>query len=72
MIHNNGAKVSATLGNDAMRSIAGNIAIIADNYKVLIYNGLLDIIIAPSLTMNRVDQLKCIHFSLPGCEMLVT
>jgi vitellogenic carboxypeptidase-like protein len=41
-----------------MQTIVGKVAVIANNYKVLIYNGLLDVIIASSLTMDWVDKLE--------------
>ncbi|CAF0748732.1 unnamed protein product, partial [Didymodactylos carnosus] len=50
--------VEQMLLNDVMQSMAPQIAIIANNYKVLIYNGQLDVIIAVPLTMNWVDKLE--------------
>jgi vitellogenic carboxypeptidase-like protein len=57
--YNDGALVGSALVNDIMQSIVGKVAVIANNdYKVLIYNGLLDIIISSSLTMDWVDKLE--------------
>jgi len=58
LTYNDGGAVGAALANDVMQSIVGKVAVIADNYKVLIYNGLLDVIIASSLTMDWVDKLE--------------
>ncbi|CAF4082433.1 unnamed protein product [Rotaria sp. Silwood2] len=57
--YNDGAAVDIALANDIMQSIVGKVAKIANNnYKILIYNGLLDVIIASSLTMDWVDKLQ--------------
>ncbi|XP_041366345.1 probable serine carboxypeptidase CPVL isoform X2 [Gigantopelta aegis] len=48
--YNDGDKVEKHLLNDMMQSVKGKIATILDNYKVLVYNGQLDIIIAVPLT----------------------
>jgi vitellogenic carboxypeptidase-like protein len=59
LTYNDGAVVGAALANDIMQSIVDKVAVIADNnYKILIYNGLLDVIIASSLTMDWVDKLE--------------
>ena len=58
MTYNGGDRVRVGLASDVMQSIAGKVAVIANNYKVLIYNGLLDVIIASSVTMDWVDKLE--------------
>ncbi|CAF1234212.1 unnamed protein product [Adineta steineri] len=57
--YNDGDVVGIALANDMMQTIVSKVADIANNnYKILIYNGLLDIIIASSLTMDWVDKLE--------------
>jgi vitellogenic carboxypeptidase-like protein len=58
LTYNGGDRVRVGLANDVMQTIVGKVAVIANNYKVLIYNGLLDVIIASSVTMNWVDKLQ--------------
>jgi vitellogenic carboxypeptidase-like protein len=58
LTYNDGDAVSAALYSDVMQAIVGKVAVIANNYKVLIYNGLLDVIIASSVTMNWIDKLE--------------
>jgi vitellogenic carboxypeptidase-like protein len=58
LTYNAGDRVRVGLANDVMQTIVGKVAVIANNYKVLIYNGLLDVIIASSLTMDWVDKLE--------------
>ena len=58
LTYNDGERVRIGLANDVMQTIVGKVAVIANNYKVLIYNGLLDVIIASSLTMDWVDKLE--------------
>jgi len=59
LTYNGGEAVSTALANDVMQSIIGKVSAIADNnYKILIYNGVLDVIIASSLTMDWVDKLE--------------
>jgi carboxypeptidase C (cathepsin A) len=59
LTYNDGDAVAKSLEPDVMQSIVGKVAIIANNnYKILIYNGLLDIIIASSLTMDWVDKME--------------
>ena len=42
-----------------MQSIVGKVAMIANsNYKILIYNGLLDVIIPSSITMNWINKFE--------------
>ena len=56
--YNGGAAVQINLANDVMQSIVSKVATIANNnYKILIYNGLLDVIIASSLTMDWIEKL---------------
>lgn len=50
------------LMNDVLQSIPSEQLItLFDNYKVLVYNGLLDIICAESLTLNWVAALEWSH-----------
>ncbi|CAF3480668.1 unnamed protein product [Adineta steineri] len=56
--YSGGDRVRTGLASDVMQTIVGKVSVIADNYKVLIYNGLLDVIIASSLTMDWVDKLE--------------
>jgi vitellogenic carboxypeptidase-like protein len=58
LTYNDGERVRVGLASDVMQTIVGKVAVIANNYKVLIYNGLLDVIIASSLTMDWVDKLE--------------
>ena len=59
LTYNGGGDVGDALANDVMQSIVNKVAVIANsNYKILIYNGLLDIIIASSLTMNWIDKFE--------------
>lgn len=59
MTYNDGAKLQIALQDDAMQSITSKVAVIANsNNKVLIYNGLLDVIIPSAVTMNWVDKLE--------------
>ena len=58
LTYNGGDRVRVGLANDVMQTIVGKVAVIANNYKVLIYNGLLDVIIASSVTMDWVDKLE--------------
>mgnify|MGYP001107193168 FL=1 len=59
LTYNGGGDVGDALANDVMQTIINKVAVIANSdYKVLIYNGLLDIIIASSLTMNWLDKFE--------------
>ncbi|CAF1464838.1 unnamed protein product, partial [Rotaria sordida] len=58
LTYNDGTRVQMGLSNDVMQTIVGKVAVIANSYKVLIYNGLLDVIIASSVTMDWVDKLQ--------------
>lgn len=52
-------QVETMMINDVFQSIPSEQLIaLFDNYKVLVYNGLLDIICAESLTMNWIDDLQ--------------
>ena len=57
LTYNGGDRVRVGLANDVMQTIVAKVSVIADNYKVLIYNGLLDVIIASSVTMDWLDKL---------------
>ncbi|CAF1151380.1 unnamed protein product [Rotaria sordida] len=55
-------QVAINLGNDIFQSIPSQqLTILFDNYKILIYNGLLDIICAESLTLNWISDLQWSH-----------
>jgi vitellogenic carboxypeptidase-like protein len=58
LTYNDGERVRVGLASDVMQTIVGKVAVIANNYKVLIYNGLLDVIIASSVTMDWVDKME--------------
>ena len=40
-----GLKVELAIVNDIMQSMAKNLSVIMDNYKVMLYNGNLDLIV---------------------------
>ncbi len=55
-------KVEINLMNDVFQSIPfQQLTTLFDNYKILIYNGLLDIICAESLTLNWIKDLPWSH-----------
>ncbi|CAF0812089.1 unnamed protein product [Adineta steineri] len=55
-------KVETYLMNDVFQSIPfEQLTTLFDNYKILIYNGLLDIICAESLTLNWIKDLEWSH-----------
>lgn len=55
-------KVEVMLINDVFQSIpTQQLTTLFDNYKILIYNGLLDIICAQALTLNWVNDLQWSH-----------
>ncbi|CAF3773996.1 unnamed protein product [Rotaria sp. Silwood1] len=55
-------KVEINLINDVFQSIPSQqLTVLFDNYKILIYNGLLDIICAESLTLNWISDLQWSH-----------
>ena len=56
--HTEDKKVEEHLKSDIMQSLAVLIADLVDHYKVLIYNGQLDIIVAYPLTENYLQNLK--------------
>ncbi|CAF2124066.1 unnamed protein product [Rotaria magnacalcarata] len=57
-------KVELMLINDVFQSIPSQqLTTLFDNYKILIYNGLLDIICAQALTLNWVADLQWSHSS---------
>lgn len=58
LTYNDGERVRIGLASDVMQTIIGKVTVIANNYKVLIYNGLLDVIIASSVTMNWLDKFE--------------
>lgn len=56
--HDNNPDVEMALLNDIMASMAYNFSVLLDNYKVLLYNGNLDIIVGAPLTEDFMRQLK--------------
>ncbi|CAL4099750.1 unnamed protein product, partial [Meganyctiphanes norvegica] len=58
---NDGSKVEQMLLEDIMKSVKPWIQEIMDNYKVMIYNGQLDVIIAYTLTENFLNSLEWKH-----------
>lgn len=56
--HGEDSTVEVNLMNDVMQSVAPWISELLNNYRVLIYNGQLDIIVAYPLTINYLKQLK--------------
>ncbi|OQR72929.1 putative serine carboxypeptidase CPVL isoform 1 [Tropilaelaps mercedesae] len=57
MTYNDGSIVEMRLEGDIMRSVKPWIAELMNNYKVMIYNGQLDIIIAAPLTASFVNSI---------------
>jgi len=55
---NTDSKVETFLRNDVMQSVKPWIEVLLENYKVLIYNGQLDIIVPYPLTVNFLSTLK--------------
>jgi vitellogenic carboxypeptidase-like protein len=55
---NSGVKVEEHLAGDVMRSVAPWLQVLMDNYRVLIYNGQLDIIVAYPLTVSYLNLLE--------------
>lgn len=55
---NNGDSVEQHLLEDVMKSVKPWLAVLMDNYKVLVYNGQLDIIIAYPLTANMLSTIQ--------------
>ncbi|BES90578.1 Carboxypeptidase [Nesidiocoris tenuis] len=58
LVYNDGSKVSQHLFDDMTKSVADWLEELLDHYKVLLYNGQLDIIVAYPLTMSFVKTLK--------------
>uniref|UniRef100_A0A0K8SQH3 Carboxypeptidase n=1 Tax=Lygus hesperus TaxID=30085 RepID=A0A0K8SQH3_LYGHE len=56
--YDEGNTVEEHLMNDVMQSVAPWLEVLMDNYRVLLYNGQLDIICAYPLTMNYVSKLQ--------------
>lgn len=46
---------------DIMKSVKPNVTVVMDNYRVLIYNGQLDVIIPYPLTLNFLKSIKWKH-----------
>ncbi|KAF6214175.1 hypothetical protein GE061_008914 [Apolygus lucorum] len=58
LVFNDGAEVAEKLYEDVVKSVAPWLEELMDEYRVLLYNGQLDIICAYPLTINFVKQLK--------------
>uniref|UniRef100_A0A0A9XDE9 Carboxypeptidase n=2 Tax=Lygus hesperus TaxID=30085 RepID=A0A0A9XDE9_LYGHE len=58
LVYNNGEYVASKLYEDNTKSVAPWLEELMDEYRVLLYNGQLDIICAYPLTINFVKQLK--------------
>ena len=54
----NGSKVENFMKEDVMKSVANELVDVIGNYKVLLYNGQLDIIVAPVCTEAFLSKLK--------------
>ncbi|CAM1154171.1 CPVL (predicted), partial [Pycnogonum litorale] len=54
----NGNGVYARLGHDILKSVKNWLAVMMNNYKVMLYSGQLDIMVAPILTENFLQKLK--------------
>lgn len=61
LTYNEGNKVEMFLVNDIMQSVKPWVATLMDNYKVLIYSGQLDIIVAAPLTESFLRSVKWKH-----------
>ncbi|BES88500.1 Carboxypeptidase [Nesidiocoris tenuis] len=57
-IYDEGNKVEMHLKADVMQSVRPWLEVLMDHYRVLLYNGQLDIIVAYPLTMNYVKKLQ--------------
>ncbi|KAE8573190.1 venom serine carboxypeptidase-like [Halyomorpha halys] len=57
-VYNNGSEVQRYLQNDIMHSVKPWIEVLLDNYRVMFYNGQLDIIVAYPLTINFLSKLN--------------
>ncbi|XP_045472980.1 venom serine carboxypeptidase-like [Harmonia axyridis] len=54
----NGEEVNQALNNDVMRSVVHLLPDLLDNYRVLLYSGQVDIIVAYPLTVNYLQKLN--------------
>ena len=55
---NDGSKVETFMKEDVPQSVTDQLIEVIRNYKVLLYNGQLDIIVAPVFTENFLSKLK--------------
>ena len=55
---NDGAKVESFMKEDVVQSVADELVEVINNYKVMLYNGQLDIIVAPVVTENFLAKLN--------------
>ncbi|KAK9506393.1 hypothetical protein O3M35_008344 [Rhynocoris fuscipes] len=58
LTHHNGDLVMSYLQDDMMKSVKPYIEVLLEHYKVLIYNGQLDIVLAYPLTINFIHSLN--------------
>jgi vitellogenic carboxypeptidase-like protein len=58
LTYNEGNTVEMHIINDIMQSVKPWVATLMDNYKVLMYSGQLDIIVAAPLTENFLQSVK--------------
>ena len=61
MAYNDGSAVEEHLIADIMQSVREWLAVVMDNYRVLIYSGQLDIIVAAPLTEAMLQQMPWSH-----------
>lgn len=57
-VFHSGSDVELALMEDVMQSVAPWLAILLDNYRILIFNGQLDIIVAYPLTISYLQKLE--------------
>ncbi|RWS03730.1 putative serine carboxypeptidase CPVL-like protein, partial [Dinothrombium tinctorium] len=61
LTYNDGSEVAKHLRSDFMQSVKPWLAVLMDNYRVLIYSGQLDVIIAAPLTERFLQSVKWKH-----------
>ncbi|XP_050388514.2 probable serine carboxypeptidase CPVL isoform X2 [Patella vulgata] len=77
LTYNDGSTVEKYLTNDFMQSVKPWISVLLDNYKVMIYNGQLDIIIAVPLTeawlqtvpWSGLEKYKSVERNIWNCTL---
>ncbi|CAH1392264.1 unnamed protein product [Nezara viridula] len=58
LTYNDGSKVEEHLLNDSLQSVKPWVEILIEDYRILFYNGQLDIIVAYPLTVNFLQKMK--------------